>query len=82
MKDETPQTPQRTIRVAAVQMESKAGDKAANFSKIESFVKQAADEGVKLIVFPECCIKGYWFIRNLTQEALRKLAESIFDGES
>jgi predicted amidohydrolase len=82
MKDETPQTPQRTIRVAAVQMESKAGDKAANFSKIESFVKQAADEGVKLIVFPECCITGYWFIRNLTPEALKKLAEPIFDGES
>jgi predicted amidohydrolase len=82
MKDETPQTPERTIRVAAVQMESKAGDKAANFSKIESFVKHAADEGVKLIVFPECCITGYWFIRNLTPEALKKLAEPIFDGES
>jgi predicted amidohydrolase len=82
MKDKTPQTPQRTIRVAAVQMESKAGDKAANFSKIDSFVKQAADEGVKLIVFPECCITGYWFIRNLAPEALEKLAEPIFDGES
>jgi predicted amidohydrolase len=82
MKDETPKTPERTIRVAAVQMESKAGDKAANFSKIESFVKQAADEGVKLIVFPECCITGYWFIRNLAPEALKKLAEPIFDGES
>ena len=82
MKDETPQTPERTIRVAAVQMESKAGDKAANFSKIESFVKRAAEEGAKLIVFPECCITGYWFIRNLTPEALKKLAEPIFDGES
>jgi len=82
MKDETPQTPERTIRVAAVQMESKAGDKAANFSKIESFVKRAADEGAKLIVFPECCITGYWFIRKLTPEGLKKLAEPIFDGES
>jgi len=82
MKDETPQTPQRTIRVAAVQMESKAGDKAANFSKIESFVKRAADKGAKLIVFPECCITGYWFIRNLAPETLKKLAEPIFDGES
>jgi predicted amidohydrolase len=82
MKDETPQTPQRTIRVAAVQMESKPGDKAANFSKIEWIVKQAAAQGVKLIVFPECCITGYWFIRNLTPEALKELAEPIFDGES
>jgi len=82
MKDETPQAPPRTIRVAAVQMESKPGDKAANFSKIELFVKQAAAKGVKLIVFPECCITGYWFIRNLTAEGLKELAEPIFDGES
>ena len=82
MKDETPQTSARTIRVAAVQMESKPGDKAANFSKIEWFVKQAAAKGVKLIVFPECCITGYWFIRNLTPEGMKNLAEPIFDGES
>src|SRR5580765_4085720 len=82
MKDETPQTSARTIRVAAVQMESKSGDKAANFSKIEWFVKQAAAKGVKLIAFPECCITGYWFIRNLTPEGLKNLAEPIFDGES
>ncbi len=58
---------QRVLRVAAVQMESKAGDKAANFAKIEFFVEQAAQQGVKLIVFPECCISGYWFMRHLTQ---------------
>ena len=81
MKNKT-EAPQRAIRVAAVQMESKAGDKAANFSKIESFVKNAADEGVNLIVFPECCITGYWFMRNLRPEALKNLAEPIFDGES
>jgi len=72
----------RRLRVAAVQMESKAGDKAANFAKMESFVKQAAQQGVKLIVFPECCITGYWFIRNLTTKALEELAEPISSGES
>lgn len=72
----------RRLRVAAVQMESKAADKAANFAKMESFVKQAAQQGVKLIVFPECCITGYWFIRNLTTKALEELAEPIFSGES
>ncbi len=73
---------QRVLRVATVQMESKAGDKAANFAKIKSFVEQAASQGVRLIVFPECCITGYWFIRNLTPGQLEKLAEPIFDGES
>src|SRR5437660_3418753 len=77
-----PGTTNRTIRVAAVQMESKAGDKEANFAKIESFVKQAAEQKVSLIVFPECCVTGYWFIRNLKPEELAKLAEPIFEGES
>ena len=72
----------RTLRVAAVQMESKAGDKAANFAKMELFVQQAAQQDVKLIVFPECCITGYWFIRNLTPKALEELAEPVFGGES
>lgn len=74
--------PDYPLRVAAVQMESKAGDKEANFAKIESFVEQAANQGVKLIVFPECCLTGYWFIRNLTPQQLANLAEPIFDGES
>ena len=72
----------RTIRVAAVQMESLAGDKSTNFAKIQAFVEQAAGKGVKLIVFPECCITGYWFIRSLSPSALKDLAEPIFDGES
>jgi predicted amidohydrolase len=72
----------RTLRVAAVQMESKAGDKAANFAKIKAFAEQAARQSVRLIVFPECCITGYWFIRNLTPEGLAALAEPVFSGES
>ncbi len=70
------------LRVASVQMESKAGDKAANFLKMESFIKKAAQQSVNLIVFPECCITGYWFIRKLRAEELAKLAEPIFDGDS
>ena len=72
----------RTMRAAAVQMESAAGDKAANFSKLESFVEQASRQGVQLIVFPECCITGYWFIRNLAPQDLGKLAEPVFEGDS
>lgn len=79
----TPPSPSnRTLRVAAVQMESAPGDKAANLAKIEAFVAQAARQGVQLIVFPECCISGYWFMRNLSAPDLRRLAEPIFEGES
>src|SRR6478736_7434623 len=72
----------RTLRVATVQFESLPGDKEANFRKIESFVAQAAAQGVRLVVCPECCITGYWFIRNLTVEQLAALAEPIPDGPS
>lgn len=70
------------LRVAAVQMESQAGNKDANFAKIEALVEQAAIQSVNLIIFPECCITGYWFIRHLTSQQLENLAEPIPDGVS
>jgi predicted amidohydrolase len=58
-------------------MESVAGDKDANLATIETFVAQAAEQGVQLIIFPECCITGYWFLRNLTAHQLADLAEPL-----
>jgi len=72
----------RSIRAASIQFESKPADKDANFKKIEHFVEQAAAQSVRLIVFPECCITGYWFIRNLSVEELAAIAETIPDGPS
>jgi predicted amidohydrolase len=61
-------------------MESLPADKKANFQKIEHFAGRAAAEGVRLILFPECCLTGYWFIRNLSLEQLASLAEPVPDG--
>jgi len=72
----------RDIRVAAVQYEHKNGDKAANRETIERFVSKAAKAGVEILVFPECCITGYWFLRRLGRDALEELAEPVFDGPS
>lgn len=72
----------RNIRVAAVQFEHAPGDKAANLGKIRHFVEQAADQGVEIIAFPECCITGYWFLRHLTYGELTALAEPVPDGPS
>ncbi len=72
----------KTLRVASVQFEHSAGDKAANLAKIEGFVRLAAAQGVKLIVFPECCVTGYWFLRHLSREQLVDLAEPVFEGPS
>jgi N-carbamoylputrescine amidase len=72
----------RDVRVAAVQMESAAGDKESNFAKVERFAEQAAARGALVAVFPECCLTGYWFLRNLTVPQLQALAEPVPDGPS
>jgi predicted amidohydrolase len=60
---DTHRLPTTPLRVAAVQMESRAGDARANLAAIESFSARAAQEGAQLIAFPECCVTGYWFLR-------------------
>ncbi len=65
-----------------MQFESVAGDKAANLQVIERFVRQAVDQDVRLVVFPECCVTGYWFIRHLSQSQLAALAEPVPGGPS
>jgi predicted amidohydrolase len=74
--------PQQTIRAAVVQFEHAAGDGAANFAKIEAFCARAASAGVQLLACPECCITGYWFLRNLSRQQLDTLAEPIPGGPS
>ena len=72
----------QNIRAAAVQIEHVAGDMAANLLKVRAFVERAAREGVHLILFPECCITGYWFLRHLSREDLVALSEPVFRGPS
>lgn len=63
-------------------MESAPANKDANFRTIEQFATEAAAQGVQLVVFPECAITGYWFIRRLTIEQLSALAEPVPAGPS
>ncbi len=72
----------KNIRVASVQFEHAAVDKQANLAKIENFVRQAARQGVELVVFPEACITGYLFLRKLSRQELQALAEPVFEGPS
>lgn len=67
----------KNIRVASVQFEHAAGDKQANLAKIKSYAAKAAKQGVELVVFPECCITGYLFLRQLSREQLENLAEPV-----
>lgn len=46
----------RKMKVASVQFNHKAGDKAFNLGKIREFVETAAGSTADLVVFPEMCI--------------------------
>jgi predicted amidohydrolase len=70
------------LRVASVQFEHAAGDKAANLVKVRRFALEAAEKGVQIIAFPECCLTGYWYLRNLSREDFFALAETVPDGPS
>ncbi len=72
----------RDVRVAAVQFEHAPGDKPANLARIRGFVHKAAEDGVEIVAFAECCITGYWFLRNLGREEFASLAEPVPDGPS
>ena len=70
----------KNLRVAAVQYEHSAADKSANLRKIRHFVSEAASQAVEMIVFPECCLTGYWFLRHLSRSELVALAEPVPAG--
>ncbi len=72
----------RKMKVASVQFNHKAGDKAFNLEKIREFVETAAGSKTDLVVFPEMCITGYWQLRHLSKPELESLAEPISSGPS
>lgn len=47
--------------VAAVQMDCRFGDKAANLDAVREKLREAAGLGASLVVFPECIVTGYGF---------------------
>ena len=71
-----------TIKTASVQFNHKPGEKAYNLQQITSFVEQAAELAVELIVFPEMCITGYWHVRNLSKQGIKSLSEPVPAGPS
>jgi predicted amidohydrolase len=70
----------RKLRVAVVQFEHRNGNKEYNLERVRVLTDEAVKRGAELVVFPECCLSGYWFLRNLDREELSRLAEPVFDG--
>jgi 5-aminopentanamidase len=61
-------------KIAGVQMDSRLGDASANLQAIRDRLNVAAAAGARLIVFPECAITGYGYIRRAD---LHAIAEKI-----
>ena len=69
----------RDIRVASVQFEHINGDKQANLATIARYTQDAAESGAEIVVFPECCITGYWFLNKLSKDELPEGPRRNFD---
>lgn len=63
-----------TVRVAAAQTNPRFADVSANLATLVDRLREAAEAGARLIVFPECALTGYCF--ESKAEALR-VAEPI-----
>ena len=50
---------QDDVKVASVNFKPEWGDLDTNVANIESLMKEAADQGVQLLVFPEMALTGY-----------------------
>ncbi|MGH7893947.1 MAG: carbon-nitrogen hydrolase family protein, partial [Candidatus Binatia bacterium] len=76
--------PPRTLRLAAVQVESRNGEVEANLSRAEPLVAEAAARGAQLVLCPELLAAGYLYDESIweageprdgaTETWLRRLA--------
>ncbi len=63
-----------TWKIAAVQMDVRLVDTSHNLGAIRENLRQAANRGARLVVFPECALTGYAFD---SREEARPLAEPL-----
>lgn len=64
-----------SVTLGCVNYDSIWGDKAANLKKIKGLIREAADQGVNIVAFPELALSGYE--SNEDHSLHRELAETI-----
>ena len=72
----------KDIKIATAQFQTKNGDKAYNFSRIEELTQKAVDKGAKIVCFHELCITSYTYLKDLNEKEISELAEEIPNGAS
>jgi predicted amidohydrolase len=63
-----------TWKIAGVQMDCRIADKRHNLDAIQARLREAAEHGARLVVFPECILTGYCFE---SKEEAWPLAETL-----
>ncbi len=77
MTDEREKGNESRIKVAALQMEPRIGDKQHNVAESLRLINEAGEQGAKLMVLPELCNTGYMY--NSREESF-ELAEEVPGG--
>jgi predicted amidohydrolase len=72
----------KDLAVAGAQFENRSGKKEYNLSIIDKLSARAKQGGASVICFHEQSVTGYTFLKDLTQQQLSDMAESIPDGVS
>ena len=70
------------LSIATTQFQPRDGDKAYNLSVIDKFTAQAKQQGADAIAFHEMCITAYTFTKDLSEQEMHELAESVPNGPS
>ena len=68
----------KPLRIAAVQMRS-SRDLADNVARIRKALRECADQGARVAVFPECALSGYFeeVVTNLTVAQLAEVEQQV-----
>ncbi|MCK4748467.1 MAG: hypothetical protein KAT15_15555, partial [Bacteroidales bacterium] len=72
----------KDINIATVQFQTRNGDKAYNFSRIEELTAIAAGKAARVVSFHELCITSYTYLQHLSEEEMFDVAEEVPSGES
>jgi predicted amidohydrolase len=67
------------VKVAAISFIPEKWDKENNLKRIESYVRQAASEGARIVVTPEGIVEGYLINDVLRSEQRAELEKKFFD---
>jgi predicted amidohydrolase len=57
------------IKLAAVSLESRPGNKSANLDKIEDWSRKAVEQGARLVCFPAMAVTGHWQTSEVARHA-------------